>query len=154
MSNKSIFFLAVCSLLFSLSAAPLMAQGKGGGMDKNKNSPPFLIMGKLPHLTKLLMQQWNNPALQLTDAQKEKLLIVRKDTIGGAKKLGAEIAALEQQVVEGLASDKTPEDLKGLVDQVAGLKAQATMLHLACIFNTEKILNKEQLFVLTDKIGE
>ncbi len=154
MIKKSILFLAVYSLLLSLSAGTLMAQGQGAGMGKHKNSPPFLIVGKLPHLTKMLMQQWDNPALQLTDAQKEKLLVVRKDTIGGAKKLGAEIAGLEQQVVEGISSGKTPADLKGLVDQVADLKAQATMLHLACIFNTKKILNKDQMVVLTGKAGK
>jgi hypothetical protein len=124
-----------------------MAQGK-------QSSPPFLIMGKLPHLTKMLMQQWDNPALQLTDVQKEQLLVVKKDTISGSKKLGSEIAGLEQQVVEGISSGKTPGELKGLVDQVAALKAQATMLHLACIFTTEKILNKEQLAVLTDTAGK
>jgi hypothetical protein len=102
----------------------------------------------------MLMQQWDNSALQLTNEQKEKLLVVRKDTISGAKKLGGEIAGLEQQVVEGISSGKTPVDLKGLVDQIAGLKAQATMLHLACIFNTKKILNKDQLAVLTNKAGK
>jgi len=153
MIKKNILFLAVFSLLLSLSAGTLMAQGKGAGMSK-QNSPPFLIMGKLPHLTKMLIQQWDNPALQLTDAQKEKLLVVRKDTINGAKKLGGEIAGLEQQVVEGISSGKTPADLKGLVDQVAARKTQATMLHLACIFNTEKILDKEQMAVLTGKAGK
>ncbi len=147
------FFAVLIALVLALSAPGLMAQGGQGGPGKHKN-PPFLITGKLPHLTKMLMQQWENPALKLTDEQKEKLMVVRKDTIGGAKQLGREIGQLEQQVVEGLAAGKKPEELKGLVDQVADLKSKATMLHLACIFNTKNILDKEQLAVLTGKAGQ
>ena len=151
--KKSFFSAVVVTLVLTLSATGLLAQGGQGGQGKHKN-PPFLITGKLSHLTQMLMQQWENPALKLTDGQKEQLLVVRKDTIGGARKLGSEISGLEQQVVDGLASGKTPEELKGLVDQVADLKAQATMLHLACIVNTQKILDKEQLAVLTGKAGQ
>jgi hypothetical protein len=150
MIKKSIIFTILVTLVLSLTAAGLLAQGGQGPNGKHKNSP-FLITGKLPHLTKMLMQQWENPTLKLTDEQKEKLIVVRKDTIGGAKKLGKEIGQLEQQVVDGLAAGKSPEELKGLVDQVATLKSQATMLHLACIVNTRQILDKEQLAVLTGK---
>jgi hypothetical protein len=121
-----------------------MAQGKG----QQKKDSPFLITGKMPHLTKLLMQQWDNAALHLTDDQKTKLLVVRKETISGAQKLGKEIKPLENQVAAGSRSGKTPEELQSLVQSVAKLKVSATMIHLQCIYNTSAILKKEQLELL------
>lgn len=130
-------------LIFSLLAVNLMAQEAGNG--KQNNSPPFLITGNMPHLTKLLMQQWDNMELHLSDEQKIKLLVVRKETIGGVQKLGREIEPLEKQVVEGSLSGKTPEELQSIVQAIAGLKAEATMLHLRCIYNTSSILDQNQL---------
>ncbi len=132
--------LTVLLVLLSLSAVNVMAQGSG----KQKSSPPFLINGKMPHLTKLLMQQWDNTDLHLSDTQKSKLLVVRKDTIGGVQKLGKEIAALENQIAEGSLSGKTPEELGSMVQAVAKLKTEATMIHLHCIYNTRKILDQQQ----------
>ncbi len=132
--------LTVLLVLLSLSAVNVMAQGSG----KQKSSPPFLINGKMPHLTKLLMQQWDNTDLPLSDTQKSKLLVVRKDTIGGVQKLGKEIAALENQIAEGSLSGKTPEELGSMVQAVAKLKTEATMIHLHCIYNTRKILDQQQ----------
>lgn len=132
--------LTVLLVIFSLSAVNGMAQESG----KQKNSPPFLITGKMPHLTKLLMQQWDNTELNLSETQKSKLLVVRKDTIGGVQKLGKEIAALENQVAEGSLSGKAPEELGSIVQSVARLKAEATMIHLRCIYNTRRILNQQQ----------
>ncbi len=111
-------------LFFALTTGDLLAQGMG----KQQNSPPFLITGKLPHLTKLL--------------------VIRQETIGGAQRLGKEIKILEQQVVEGSLGGKPPEDLQSLVQNIAKLKTEATMVHLRCIFNTSKILDQGQLAVL------
>jgi hypothetical protein len=118
-----------------------MAQGNG-------KNPPFLISGKLPHLTKLLMQQWDNPNLQLTEEQRTQLLVIRKETIGGVRSFGKEIGALEQQVVDGSLAGKSPEELRELVAKIEKLKGAATMLHLNCIYKTSKILDEKQLAVL------
>ena len=69
MLRKNILILTILTLFFSLSATNVMAEGKNS---------PFLIVGKIPHLTKLLMQQWDNPELNLSDAQKTKLLSSEK----------------------------------------------------------------------------
>ena len=143
MTKTRIVLVTVLLVIFSLSATNLMAQGAGNG--KAKNSPPFLITGKMPHLTKLLMQQWDNPELHLSAEQKSKLLVVRKETIGGVQKLGQQIAPLEQQVADGSLAGKTPEELQALVQTVARLKTEATMVHLRCIYNTGNILDKQQL---------
>ena len=142
--NKKIVILAtLLSLaLFTLAASIQAAPDTG-------KSTPFLINGKMPHLAMLVKQQWDNPALKLTEEQKKQLQEVRKETMEGAQALGAKIMPLEQQVAEGIASGKTPKELKGLVDQVAALRAQATMIHLQCIYKTKKILSKEQMGVLT-----
>ncbi len=146
MTKMRITLATLLLVIFSLSATNLMAQETGNA--KAKNSPPFLITGKMPHLTKLLMQQWDNPELHLSAEQKGKLLVVRKETIGGVKKLGQKIAPLEQQVADGSTAGKSPDELKSLVQTIAGLKAEATMVHLRCIYNTSTILDQQQLAFL------
>ena len=131
-------------LALSLTAVNCMAQGK----EQQKKDSPFLITGKMPHMTKLLMQQWDNAALHLTEAQKSKLLVVRKETISGAQGLGKEITPLENQVAEEIRSGKTPEELQSLVQKIAKLKAEATMVHLQCLYNTSAILEQDQLAFL------
>lgn len=144
--KKSTLLIIVLTFLFSLSATTLMAGEKDSAATSSaKKASPFLITGKLPHLTKLLMQEWDNPALKLASAQKDKLLVVRKQTISGVKRLGPEIAALEKQVAEKIFAGKTPEELYDLVQLVAALKVEATMLHLRCIRNTSDILEPQQL---------
>lgn len=148
--KKSILLLVVLTMIFLLSTANLMAQENNspGGNGQQKKNSPFLITDKLPHLTKLLIQQWDNPALHLSEEQKTKLLVVRKETIAGVRKLGQEIASLEKQVTEGIFAGKTPEKLHSLVQTIAGLKAEATMIHLRCINDTSAILDQQQLNVL------
>ena len=148
--KKSILLLTVLTMIFLLSTTNLMAQGNNSpsGNGQQKKNSPFLITDKLPHLTKLLIQQWDNPALHLSEEQKTKLLVVRKETIAGVRKLGQEIASLEKQVTEGIFAGKTPEKLHSLVQTIAGLKAEATMIHLRCINDTSAILDQQQLNVL------
>ncbi len=146
MTKTRITLITLLILIFSLSAVNLMAQGSGNG--KSKNSPPFLITGKMPHLTKLLIQQWDNVELNLSSEQRGKLLVVRKETISGVKKLGQQITPLEQQVADGSLAGKSPEELQALVQTVARLKTEATMVHLRCIYNTSTILDQQQLAFL------
>lgn len=148
--KKSILLLTVLTMIFLLSTTNLMAQGNNSpsGNGQQKKNSPFLITDKLPHLTKLLIQQWDNPALHLSEEQKTKLLVVRKETIAGVRKLGQEIASLEKQVTKGIFAGKTPGKLHSLVQTIAGLKAEATMIHLRCINDTSAILDQQQLNVL------
>ncbi len=144
MKKHPIGVITILFLICIFSAVTLQAQGAG----KQHKNPPFLINGQLPHLTKLLMQQWENPDLHLQEEQKGALLQIRKETIGGVKRLGGEIAPLENQVVQGSVAGKTPEELQPLVQKIAQLRSEATILHLQCIYKTSKILSKDQLAVL------
>lgn len=141
MIKKHVVFVTVSLLLLLLSTGNLLAEKEG----TQKNSPPFLITGKLPHLTKLLMQQWENTELHLSDEQKGKLLVIRKETIDSVQRLGKEVGTLEKQVVESSLSGKTPEEMQTLVQDIAKLKIEATMVHLRCIYETNKILDQRQL---------
>ncbi len=127
--------------IFTLTATSLMAQGK---------SSPFLITGKIPHLTKLLMQQWDDPELNLSDQQKPKLLEIRKETLTKVRNLAPEIGSLEKQVADGIFSGETAEDLSPIVTTIAKLKAEETMIQLRCIDATNKVLDQRQLDVLLD----
>jgi len=116
---------------------------------KSQQIAPFLIMGQIPHLTKIIKNNWNNPELALTDIQKERLSIVHKNTIGSVMKLKKEIIALEREVAKATKSGATPQSLKAKVDQIAKLKAEATMTHITCIYETKNILAPKQLEILS-----
>lgn len=150
MKRPSLLLIAILTLSLFFSATQLMAQGKNSAAGKGdqKKNPPFLITGKLPHLTGLLKQQWDNPQLQLTEAQKQELLQVRKGTITAVQAIKKRLVSRENQVVEGIFGGKSPEQLQPLVQSVADLKSEATMVHLRCIYNTSKILNQQQLELL------
>lgn len=140
--KKAIFFLAVMSFIFSLSSQEAIAAG-------SKTDSPFLIVGKLPHATGLLMRNWDNPALRLSAAQKTKLVVVRKETMAGVGALKAKIGPLEKQIVTETLAGKSPAELRALVTTLAGLKADATMVHLNCVYDTNQILHKEQQLTLS-----
>ena len=143
MMKKQLLLVTLLLTVFSLSTVSVMAEGS-----KKQKSSPFLITGKLPHLTKLLKQQWDNAELHLSAEQKSKLLVVRKETISSVKKLGQEITALEKQVVDGVLGGKPPEALHSLIQEIEKLKGKATMVHLRCIHTTQMILNRQQLDLL------
>ena len=139
--RKTFLILLVFMLLFSLTATSGIAQGKGS---------PFLISGKIPHLTKLLMQQWDDPELNLSAQQKSELLKIRTKTLTQVRKLAPEIGSLEKQVATGIFSDQTPAELSSIVSTIAELKTEETMIQLRCIDATRKILDQQQLKMLME----
>ena len=140
MRNKRLA-VVVSVIFFTLLATSVMAQGK---------SSPFLITGKIPHLTKLLMQQWDNSELNLSDQQKTELLKIRTKTLTQVRKLAPEIGSLEKQVADGIFSDQTPAELSSVVTAIAKLKTEETMIQLRCIDTTRKILDQQQLKILME----
>ena len=123
--HKKFTLIAAILLTISLSATNLMAQqdNSHSGKDVKKKNTPFLITGKIPHLTKILIKQWDNPELALSSDQKAKLLVVRKETISRVQSLAQKISPLEMQVAEEIFEQKTPAELNSLVETIAGLKA-------------------------------
>lgn len=148
MNQKSASAFAAFFLVFSMFSAMAKEPSSPKGMESLKNNLPFLILGKMPHLTGPLMQLWESPEMKLTDDQKEKLLVVRKNTMAGITRLGKEIGQLEQRVVKGVSEGKAPKELKEIVQAVAAAKAEATMLHLRCIHETRQILDPRQFDLL------
>ncbi len=147
--RKKIIIPMTIALALSLSCTNIMAEkvatsDKSSQMTELKKNPPFLIMGKMPHMTKQVMQAWDKPEFNLDEEQKSRLLAVRKETLSKANELAMKITPMEQQVAEGIFAGKTPEELAPIVKQIADIKAEATMLHLRCIKQTTDILNDEQ----------
>jgi Spy/CpxP family protein refolding chaperone len=136
MSKK--FIVPLLLLFCILNAVPLPAQAE------QKKNPPFLINNQLPHMTRQIMDQWDNPELNLTDEQKRKLMRIRQITMAGAKDLARKIIPMEQQVVTGIFTGKKPEELAETVRQIAQLRTEATMIHLRCIADTLAVLNDRQ----------
>lgn len=150
MLKKVTLSLVVFTSIFLLSGTTLMAQGNSPSeKDHQQQKPsPFLITSGLPHLTKLLIQQWDNPELQLSEEQKAQLLVVRKETMTGVKGLAPQIPPLQKQITEGVFAGESPEELSSAVQALSQLKTEATMIHLKCIYDTKKILSQQQLDLL------
>jgi len=106
---------------------------------------PFLIHGKLPHLTGTIMQLWDDEDLALTPDQKTKLKQIRLKTVNGLATLKGEVFPLENEIVKASINGTNPQDLEEDVEKLAELRAEATIIHLNCIYDTKNILTKKQL---------
>lgn len=106
---------------------------------------PFLIHGQLPHLTSVIMQLWDDEDLALTPEQKTKLKEIRLKTIGGLATLKGEVFPLEAEIVKASKNGASPASLEEDVEKLALLRAEATMIHLKCIYDTRNVLSKKQL---------
>ena len=115
---------------------------------KKKHNSPFLIKHGLPHLTKLVMKNWDNPALALSEKQKLKLEKVRMETMGFVKSAKSEVMALKKEIIEASKAGTKAADLKEKVEKLAALEAEATIVHLECLDSTRATLSKEQLATL------
>jgi len=138
-------------IIISITNFNLTAQENNPSADvvQQTKESTFLITTGLPHLTKVVKQEWDNPTLDLTDEQKTKLLIIREETIAGVKNIGPQITELHKQVTEEIFLGKTPDELSSVIKNISKLKTEATMIHLNCIFNTKEILDEQQLEILS-----
>ena len=138
-------------IIISITNFNLIAQANNppASSDKQTKESTFLITTGLPHLTKVVKQEWDNPSLNLTDDQKTKLLVVREETIAGVKNIGPQITELHKQVTEEIFLGKTPDELSSIIKSISKLKTEATMIHLNCIYNTREILNEQQRKILS-----
>lgn len=110
---------------------------------------PFLVNAEgLPHMTKMLVQNWDKAALGLNKEQKEKLLVVRKETLGAVKKIKQQLTPLEEEVVEAMIDSEDPKSVETQLTQISKLKLEATKVHLKCIAETTAILSEEQVVFL------
>ncbi len=114
---------------------------------------PFLVAGKMPHLTGMLKQHWDDPNLELTPEQKEALLLIRKNTMTAVMGLAEKLDELESSLAEQAMAAVPPDQLASLVDKISNLKTEATMVHLRCIHDTMEILDDRQLADLLDMSG-
>ena len=131
-------FLTLWSVLvLALGSTSLYAQQK-----------PFLIHGQLPHLTKTIMVLWDDEDLALTPEQKTKLKHIRQRTIGGLATIKGEVFPLEKEIVSASNNGVNPDTLEDSLEKLAELRAEATMLHLRCLYDTRKTLTQKQLEIV------
>jgi hypothetical protein len=145
MKTKLTTLLGSVALIATMATSTLSASAPQA---KKAQGKPFLIQGELPHLTMMVKVFWDDEDVALTSKQKEKLMKIRLETIGGAKALAKEINPLESSIVKRSNEGASPESLKADVTELANLRAKATMIHLQCIYNTRAILSKEQLEII------
>lgn len=110
---------------------------------------PFLVNSEgLPHMTKLLVQNWDKTALGLTAKQKEKLLVVRKETLMAVKSIKKQLKPLEMEVAEAMIDREDPQSVEKQLIEISKLKLEASRIHLKCIAQTTAILSEEQVAFL------
>ncbi len=109
-------------------------------------SSPFLLNSRdLPHMTRMLVHNWDKTVLGLSLEQKEKLLVVRKDTLRAVKKIKQELKFLEDEVVEAMLEREDPKSVDAQLVEISKLKLEASRVHLKCIWDTTSILSEEQV---------
>lgn len=107
---------------------------------------PFLLNNEgLPHLTKLLIVNWDKKKLGLSDDQKEKLLVVRHETLSAIQKIKQKVQVLEDEIIELTVDGESLEDIYPKIEEVAKLKVEATKVQLRCLKKSMEILNDDQI---------
>ena len=114
-------------------------------------SSPFLISSGLPHMTKMIKQNWDNTDLSLSSEQKKKLLVVRKTTIKGIRALKPQIIQLEKQIKKMAMNGKALNLIDPKLNTLAKLKANISKVHIRCIHDSKNILTKKQVQFLLNK---
>ncbi len=94
----------------------------------------------------LVKQNWDNEALGFTEQQRVELKKIRQRTMSGVMGLKGEIFPLEKSIVKANANGEKPAQKD--VEKLAKLRAEATMIHLNCIYDTKKVLSEKQLLLL------
>ena len=114
----------------------------------------FLINEKeLPKLTKLLIENWGKGKLSLSNCQKEKLLLIRQEIIKTIMEIKDKVAFLESDIIEMTVDGDDIENIEVKVNEVAKLKAKATITQIKCLKDTLEILNDKQLYILLPMWG-
>ena len=109
---------------------------------------PFLIQDKLPHLSSAIKVLWDDADLALSENQKIRLTKVREETVSSLQALNKQIIPLEAKIVAQAQAGKAPNELKADIENLATLRAQATLIHITCIYNTKLILSKKQFEII------
>jgi len=159
MSRTTIrYALAVVVIALLTSTAAVFSEeaqaGDSGAAVKPSARKPFLVAGKMPHLTGILKQNWDDADLELTAEQKMGLLVIRKNTMSAVMGLAGELDPLESSLAEQAMAGTPPDELAPLVDKISALKTEATMTHLRCLHDTMEILDDRQLAMVLDRSGK
>ncbi len=121
---------------------------EGREMQAGRPISPFLIRQGLPHLSKILMQRWDDPSLGLTNDQKAKLVAIRKETMAGVRTYKPQVMQLERTIRRAILSGGSADALAPNVSKLADLKKDLTMIHLRCIEKTRQVLTPEQFAMI------
>ena len=119
-----------------------------GKMNALIHSPFLLNSRALPHMTKVLVENWDKGTLALSAEQKEKLLVIRKETMSAVKHIKKKIKVLEAEIIEIVVDAEDLKNADSKIDAVAKLKAEATKVHLKCLADTVETLNEQQMELL------
>ena len=112
----------------------------------------FLIQRGLPHYSGIIKRMWDDKGLNLTKEQKEKLLVVRKETMKALFEIKPKVKELEKKIIALTKEDKKITEIYKDLNKLARLKEEASKAHLKCIEKTKEILTKEQFEYIHQKM--
>ncbi len=121
---------------------------KNSRLKSLKNSPFLINRDSMPHLTKILIKNWDKGTLSLTQKQKEALLRVRQDTLIGVREIKKELNSLEAEVVSMTVEGDELTKITPKVERIAKLKEMATILQIKCLQDSTTILDDRQIELL------
>ncbi len=139
-----LFLLILIVLTFSINAYSQQTSP----LSTIRKNPPFLITRGLPHFIGTLKANWNNPKFGFTQKQKKELRRVERDTINSLLRITRRISKLENYVIKSVRMGVEPYKLHNVINKIAKLKAEATEIHLRCLYDIHLILTEKQMTLL------
>jgi len=115
---------------------------------KGKKNSPFLIQRGLPHLNKIILSYYDDPAFNLTDDQKVQLDKIRSNTMKIVREIKPKVMKLRKEIISASLSGENAMNLKEKVAALSLLQSTATLTHLRCIEETKAVLTKDQLLYM------
>lgn len=109
----------------------------------------FLVNQNLPFLVGVALFHPKGDTLKLDKKQLEAIVKSKDTTVPVAVKMAKQIKMMEMELAKAsIEEQKNPKDLEALVDKISKARTDLTRAHLACIYNIQQILSKEQYATL------
>lgn len=123
---------------------------------KNENFPGdyFMVHKNMPHFMKVFRKFGDNKALGLSDEQKNRLQALQEKVVTTVSQTATKIKDLELELQKAVVVEgKDSKQMKELVERIATLRMQLTMVHIECIHSSKQILTPEQEAFYMKKLG-
>jgi len=114
----------------------------------------FLVHKNLPHYMNVFREFDDDAVLQLSVKQKTQLQTIQEHVVLVVSQKASKIKDLELQLKNDLIFKKKPlAQLNHLVEEIAQLRKEASIIHVECIQSVQAVLTQEQHQFFITKLG-